>query len=525
MDVRGITNVDYGIIIGYFSLVLIMGYVLARRIKTGDDLFLAGNRLGWAAIGFSLFASNISSASIIGLTGQAYASGISIANYEWMATFILVFIAIWVCPLYLKNRISTVPQYLELRYDGFIRRYYSGLTIFLMMVVDIAASLFAGALVINVFFPEIGIVRACYFIALISGIYTAAGGLAAVVYTDILQSIILILGSSIILYAILGQHHFSWSEAIHSVSPENLSFIRPLNDPELPWLGTLIGVSALGFYYWGTNQYVVQRILGAKNLSHARWGALFGGLLKLSTLFLLVFPGVFALKIFPGLENPDMVFPTMVMHLIPPGVVGLVLAGLIAAIMSSVDSALNASATLIVLDFIRPKNPGLSQRQLALYGRIATIAIMFVAGFWAPAITHFQGIFIYLQLVLTFAVPPVVVIFLLGFFWEKGSPKTARHTLFFGHGLCLLSMILYTQGVFRIHFTILAGLLAILCLIMYVSFEYVFTPSSAPTLSDQAQVTWKTLTLPKVTYKWFENPFFLSFLITALATSIVLIYW
>ncbi|MBK8505825.1 MAG: hypothetical protein IPL46_28705 [Saprospiraceae bacterium] len=166
---------DIGLLVGYFIIVLVIGYIFARRTSTSSDYFLAGNRLRWTAIGFSLFASNISSSSIIGLTGQAYASGISIANYEWMATLILAFMAIFIIPIYLKNKIVTVPQYLELRYSSFIRKYYSLVTIILTIIVDIASSLFAGALVINVFFPNIPIITACYTLAIISGVYTAAG--------------------------------------------------------------------------------------------------------------------------------------------------------------------------------------------------------------------------------------------------------------------------------------------------------------------------------------------------------------
>ena len=463
-----ITLIDEGILIGYFVLVLVIGYVLARRNSTGQDYFLAGNRLGWTAIGFSLFASNISSASIIGLTGQAYSSGISIANYEWMATLILVFMAIFIIPLYLKNKISTVPQFLELRYSPFVRYYYSFVTIVLTIIVDIASSLFAGALVIHFFFPNISVLSACYAMALISGIYTAAGGLAAVVYTDTLQAIILLIGSSIMLFAILGQHDFSWSAAISQIDEPKLHFMRPINDENLPWLGTLLGVPILGFYYWTTNQYVVQRILGAKSISHAQWGAFLGGFLKLLVLFLIVFPGVMCLPVFPDLSNPDMVYPTMLLNLIPDGVKGIVLAGLIAAIMSSVDSALNGTSTLIVMDFIRPRNPGLSERQLMRFGRIATLSVMIIAGLWAPIIQNFEGLFNYLQQVLSFSVPPVVCIFILGIFWRRGTAIAAKYTLIFGHLVCFASMYLVNTGSISIHFTIMAAILLLFSICLYV---------------------------------------------------------
>ncbi len=524
MDQALISPLDTGIIVGYFLLVLVTGYFLSRRITTGSEYFLAGKRLGWAAIGFSLFASNISSSSLVGLTGQAYASGISIANYEWMATIILVFMAIFIIPIFIKNRLSTVPEYLELRYSKFARRYYSAVTIVLTMMVDLASILFAGALVIRVFYPNIGILESCYTIALISGLYTAAGGLTAVVYTDILQSVILLMGSAIMLFAILGQYDFSHVMAMREAEQGHLSFFRPLGDANLPWLGTLVGVPVLGFYYWSTNQYVVQRILGARDLVNARRGALLAGFLKLSVIFLVVLPGIFALRIFPDLENPDMVYATMLLNLIPAGVVGLVLAGLLAALMSSADSALHASSTLIVLDFIQPNRPHLSPKQLAKYGRITTLCVMVVAGIWAPIIANFEGLFNYAQQVLSYSVPPIVVVFLGGFFWSRGTATAAKYTLIGGHILCFVALYLSLTGWIEIHFTILAGILTLICATIYILLSVLPKNPLSPMVS-LSNLLWQTLELPEGRIDpWYSDYRILSMVLMAL-TFLILIWY
>lgn len=458
-----LSPLDVGIIIGYFIIIIVIGVIVSRKTNTGEDLFLAGRSLGWGVIGFSLFASNISSTTLIGLTGQAYQTGISVSNYEWMAAVVLIFMAIFFIPFYIRSKIDTIPEFLERRFDSRSRKYFSVITIFLSIIVDTAGGLYAGAIVVNVFFPDIDIIYTILALGIFAGLYTAAGGLKAVVYTDVLQAVILMFGSSMIAYLMFAEFDFSWSAAIASVPDGNLSMIRPIDDSALPWLGTLIGVPILGFYYWGTNQYIVQRILGARDIKNARWGALLGGFLKLPVLFIMVIPGVFAFSVFPDLTDPDMVFPTMVANMLPIGITGIVLAGLIAAIMSSIDSTLNSASTLITMDFIKPKNPNLSAKQTAKIGRWTTIILMAVACTWAPLIQQFDGIFQYIQEAFAYIVPPVVAIFILGMFWRRGNRHAAFWTLIGGHTLSALIFILVQVDVINIHFTITAGLLTLIC--------------------------------------------------------------
>jgi len=472
--------IDLGIIVIYFVTVLGIGLWIGRNTKGGEDLFLAGRSLGWVAIGFSLFASNISSTTLIGLVGDAFRGGLFIANYEWMATIVLVFFVLFFVPIFLRSRISTIPEFLERRFGRASRRYFSGLTIITNILVDTAGSLYAGAVVLQLFFPQLDMWTTCVVLAVIAGIYTAAGGLAAVVYTDVIQAVVLLLGSCLMTYYVFAHEAigFSWTALTEAVNdPAKFSVVspthHPLSDPNLPWLGTLIGVPILGFYFWVTNQYIVQRVLGAKSVDDARWGALLGGLLKLPVLFIMVLPGL-AFSVIWAHSNPDVVleadkvFPTMVTTLLPVGVIGLVLAGLIAAIMSSIDSTLNSASALITLDFITPAKPDLTEAQVLKVGRISMFIIMILAAVWAPQIAQFDGLFKYIQQMLAYMVPPVTVLFLLGVFWKAGTGESALATLVGGH-LVAVGLFLNNQGDSPIHFTLVAGIVFAASLLIYVA--------------------------------------------------------
>ena len=353
------------------------------------------------------------------------------------------------------------------------------------MVVDTAGSLYAGAVVLQLFFPDLDLWTTCLVLALVAGLYTAAGGLAAVVYTDMIQTVVLILGSCLMTYCVFSHEAIagSWDTFVSAVGdPAKFSLInpehRPMSDPNLPWLGTLIGVPILGFYFWVTNQYIVQRVLGAKTVDDARWGALLGGLLKLPVLFIMVLPGL-AFSVIWATENPgqplavDQVYPRMVTTLLPVGAIGLVIAGLIAAIMSSIDSTLNRASALITLDFVKPGRPDLSEKDTLRIGRISMATIMVLAAFWAPQIANFEGLFKYLQEVLAYMVPPVTILFLMGVVWSGGTKESALATLIGGH---LVSIVLFvgSKGVLgipqflpSIHFTLIAGIVFGASLLIY----------------------------------------------------------
>ena len=249
MSAPNLSTLDLAVVGAYFALVLYIGLRMAKRTHSGEDLFLAGRRLGWVPVGFSLFASNISSTTLVGLSGAAYTWGIAVSNYEWMAAFVLVFFAIFIIPYYLNARITTVPEFLERRFDWRSRRYFSALTLFSNIVIDTAGTLFAGAIVLKVFYPELDLFTTCLVLALVAGLYTAAGGLAAVVYTDVLQAVILLIGACTVSYLSFAEVDFSWASVVAATPTEKLSLMLPLDDPNLPWLGTLSWCADTGFLF------------------------------------------------------------------------------------------------------------------------------------------------------------------------------------------------------------------------------------------------------------------------------------
>ena len=519
-----LATLDLAIIVGYFAVVGGIGYVVAQRIDSGDDLFLAGRTLAWGTIGFSLFASNISSTTLIGLAGDAYRTGIAVSNYEWMAGVVLVFIAIFFVPFFIRSGLTTIPEYLEKRFDVRSRKYFSGLTIFTSVIIDTAGGIYAGTVVLRTFFPDLPFVPTALALAIVAGVYTAAGGLAAVVYTDILQAVILLIGSTFIAGITFAEFDFSWTKATAQLPEDHLSLIRPMDSEGLPWLGTLVGVPILGFYYWGLNQYIVQRILGARNLKNARWGAMLGGFLKLLPLFIMVLPGAFALQLYPNLGNPDQVFPTLVTDLLPVGVVGIVMAGLIAAIMSTIDSTLNSASTLITIDFIKPRRENLSPEETGRIGRITTIVLMLVAAGWAPMIRYFPGLWSYIQSVLSYLVPPVVAIFLLGVFWPRTNGNGAFATLVGGHALSLGVFVLSQMGLINLHFTIIAGLLTAVCIGMLVVFSLVL--GDAPAKAKVDDLTWANrVSGTGSSAVWYKNYRVHAATVLALTGAMLVVFW
>ncbi|MFK8162250.1 MAG: sodium:solute symporter [Lewinella sp.] len=486
---NGIATFDLIVIAIYFIVVLGIGLWIARKTNTGEDLFLGGRTFGWGIIGLSLFASNISSTTLIGLSGAAYSTGIVDSVYEWLSGVPLIIAAAIFIPLYLKSRITTIPEFLELRFDRRSRLFFSAITIFTSIVVDTAGGLYAGSLVLQLFFPELILWQTCFVLAVIAGLYTAFGGLKAVVYTDAIQAIVLIIGCSVLTYMMFEKMDFDWGAVMASAPEGHFSVVRDLDHPTLPWTGLLLGVPFLGFWYWTTNQYIVQRVLGAKDIKNARGGVMLAGFLKIIPLFIMVIPGAMAISLLPGLENGDQVLPTAILTILPVGMVGLVLAGLIAAIMSSVDSTLNSASTLVVKDFIDSSghqgNSGrLTDRQIVNYGRITTVILMLVAAVWAPMIQNFTGIWAYLQQMFSIIVPPVVVVFLVGVFYKRGNGDGAFWTLLAGTGLGVILFLLGQFDLWPFHFTTNVGLMVGVCTLIFIGVSRATAPPVYEEIAD-----------------------------------------
>jgi SSS family solute:Na+ symporter len=510
-------TLDYVVLAAYFLVVIGVCVRVTRRSPDSDELFLAGRSLGAGVVGLSLFASNISSTTLIGLPGAAWSSGIAVANYEWMAALVLLFTACFVTPVLLGNRLTTIPELLERRFDARLRKYLSGVSIFLSIILDTAGSLFAGAIVLQAFFPQLPLGLMIAALAAFAGIYTAAGGLRAVVYTDVLQTSVLLLGSLVLAILVFSEFDFSWELARASLPEGHLSLIRPLDDPALPWLGTLIGLPVLGFYYWTMNQYVAQRLLGARDLRAAGGGALLAATLKLLPLFLMVLPGAMAVTLLPDLQRGDEVFPRLLAEFAPTGLAGLILAGLLAAIMSSVDSALNSASTLISVDFVKPRRPELTTQQLARLGRLLTLGLMLLAAVWAPMIDRFAGLFAYLQQAFAYVTPPLVAVFVLGLWNRSIGPRAAFLATLGGHAISGCWFIATQLGWLDIHFSIVAGLLFAITLLLAFPLQWATAqPPSAAALASVARAPLPALP------GWLSTG---ALLVTLLTFAMVVIFW
>lgn len=521
-------TVDIVIIVLYMAFVVGIGFFLGTKHKNAEDYFLAGRSMTWFFIGISLFASNISSTTLIGLAGDAYSTGISVFNYEWFAVIILIFFAIFFLPFILKSQVYTMPEFLEKRYDWRARSYFSILTLFLNIIVDTAGSLYAGGLLLKLIFPSFEMWETITVLAIVAGIYTIAGGLAAVIYTDAIQAIFLIIGSVVITWEAFNKIGDSWEAIVTQVSPDKLSLIRPLGDASVPWLGLLTGIPLLGFYFWCTNQFMVQRVLSAKNVHHGRWGSLFAGFLKLPVLFFMVLPGTMAILLYPELSKPDLVYPTLMFDLLPAGLLGVVLAGFIAALMSQIDSTLNSASTLVTMDFIHKWKPDLDGKQLMKIGRWVTFGFMILAALWAPQIENFGSLYKYLQKVLSYSVPPVVAMFLVGIFSKRANAKGAFASLVIG--LFLGTLFFLVNEVFGwtdVHFLYIAPILFVFSTIVLIVVSNNSEPESEekiiPLIWTKSAFDEETVELENV--PWYKNYRIQSIGLAILTLILVISFW
>ena len=524
-----LTLLDISMVMAYVVVIVAIGLYFSQHQESTDDYFLAGRSLTWGIIGFSLFASNMSTSSLVGMAGDAYAYGIAVYNYEWMAALVLIIFALFFLPFYLRSQVYTMPEFLERRFDSRSRYYFSVVTVTGNILIDTAGALYAGALVIQIIYPEFPMWQSVVILAILSGLYTITGGLKAVVYTDVIQAVLLI-AASIVVSIIAFNQVGSWEAVTETTPPEMLSLIRPMDDPVLPWPGLITGVFLLGFYFWGTNQFMVQRTLGAKNLDHGRWGALFAGLLKVPVIFIMVLPGTFARSLYgpEAIERADMVFPTMLFDLLPVGIRGLVLAALVAAIMSSVDSTLNSASTLVTMDFIKKWKPDASNRLLVIIGRVVTGVFMLLAAAWAPVILDFPSLWQYLQTVLAYLSPPVVACFVLGLFWSGANRDSAIAGLIAGHLVAVgLAVAEWQIPGFGIQFLYIPPILfAVSSAVMVV----VSRNGADPDPETIAEYTWTPSHVQRelahvAQFPWYKNFFVQSGALLVLIAVVLVMFW
>lgn len=451
--ITGISHIDLAIVAAYIIGITALGCYAGLRKKGAEnrskEYFLAGGHLKWPMIGLSLFATNISCYHLVGLAENGFTTGLLYGNFEWMAVFTLALLALFFAPFYLRSRVATLPDFLEKRFDRSSRDWLAVISIFSSIIIHITFSFVAGGAVLHSLFGW-NDYQAILVIAAITGLYTIVGGLAAVVWTETIQTIVLLVGATAITVACwmkLG----GWTPVAEAVvaanQPERLSMLQGTQG-ELPWYSVLLGYPVLGIWYWCADQTIVQRVLGAKDENHARIGPLFAGVLKIFPVFLFVLPGLFAWALWKngqldlssitdaqGVVNTKELYTAMILKLLPSGLVGILVAALLAGLMSNVAASLNSISTLASYDLYKRFNPDASDGKVLLVGRVtAGIALVLgVATMW-PA-KQYAGIFSGINDVISHIAPPVTCVFLFGVFWGRSSAFAAKWTLWLGSAL------------------------------------------------------------------------------------------
>jgi SSS family solute:Na+ symporter len=551
------TTIDWLIVFAYFALLAGMTLWLVKRNKdTADDYFLASRNLGWLIVGASIFASNIGSEHLVGLAGSGATSGVAMAHYELHAWCLLVLGWLFV-PFYARSRVFTMPEFLERRFSPAARWMLSIISLVAYVITKIAVGIFAGGVVFGTLLPEMqltigGIVFNAFWIGsvavvLLTGLYTVVGGMRAVAYTEAVQTFILVLGSVLLTYFGL-QKLGGWGELRAALDPDMFNLWKPLIpagvegtwapvkeagrmawyfNGNYPWLGMLICAPIIGLWYWCTDQYIVQRALGAPSEREARRGTIFAAYLKLLPVFIFIIPGMIALALaktgraegLATMLGPDGgvargvaqgAFPLMVREILPAGVRGLVVAGLLAALMSSLAGVFNACSTLFTMDLYQKFRPKATQHQLVWIGRVATTAMVLVGLFWIPVIQGAKGLYDYLQGVQGYLAPPIFTVFFLGVFMKRLNAKGCLSALVVGFLLgafrlavdtpVALGMAGYEQGyaagsflwiVNNIYFQYYSAFIFLVCVVVMIAVSYA---TEAPEENRLIGLTYATVT-------------------------------
>jgi solute:Na+ symporter, SSS family len=436
---RLLSTLDIVIVAAYFLLIFAIGFYF-RRKENSAEYFLAGRNVGWFAIGASLFVSNISTEHFIGLAGAGASSGLAVGHFEWLACLILLVLGWVFVPFYLRSNVFTMPEFLERRYNRASSVYLATVSILAYIFTKISVMLYAAAVMLE---RVVGWdpMTTAVLLVVATGIYTVVGGLSAVIYTDLVQSIILIVGAVILL--VIGLDRAGGLEAVRQAVPAGyFNMMKPMSDASFPWTGIFLGAPILAIWYWCTDQVIVQRVLSAKDIGHARAATIFAGFLKILPVFILVLPGLIAYSLFPSLFqhdaagrviNGDIAYPTLVVNLLPSGLVGLLVAAMLAALMSGMSSVFNSASTLLTLDFYRRLRPDASEERLVTFGRLTTGGMVVLGILWVPFIPLISSqLYIYMQSVQAYISPPIAACFLLGISWKRLNGAGAISALLTG---------------------------------------------------------------------------------------------
>jgi SSS family solute:Na+ symporter len=544
-------TLDWIVVAVYFLFILGLAWWVIRQAKdNASDYFLASRNLGFFVIGASIFASNIGSEHLVGLAGSGATDGVAMAHYELHAWCLLVLG--WVmAPFYMRSKVFTMPEFLEKRFSPSARTILSVISLVAYVLTKIAVGIFAGGIVFSVLLPEMNFLGMDSFwigsilVILFTGVYTILGGLRAVAYTEAIQTIVMVLGS--ILVTLFGLHALGgWNELRAIIGSEMFNLWKPLvptgmegtwapvreagrmawyfND-NYPWIGMLLCAPIIGLWYWTTDQYIVQRVLGAPNEQQARRGTIVAAFLKLLPVFIFIIPGMICFGLAKSGKiaaiqqtffGPDgqllrdqaqQAFPLLVAYVLPVGIRGIVVAGLLAALMSSLAGVFNASSTLFTMDFYSKLKPLATQHQLVWVGRFATAVMVFIGLLWIPVIQGGKGLYDYLQGVQAYLAPPIAVVFFLGVFIKRMNTKGCLSALIVGFILGIFRLVVdtpvklfdgfsYAQGsllwiVNNTYFQYYSLLITVICVVVMIAVSY---GSEKPAYNAIQGLTFSTMT-------------------------------
>ncbi len=504
-----IAILDWIVIAAYFLALLAIAYWATRKEKNvSSDYFLAGRDVGWLAVGASLFASNIGSEHLVGLAGTGAASGLAVGHFEWLASFTLLLLGWLFVPFYLRSGVYTMPEFLERRFNSASRSYFTWVSIIGYVLTKISVTLFAGGVVMRAV-TGLDFWTSAVILIVITGLYTIAGGLRAVIYTEVMQTVVLIIGSAtltIVGLAAVG----GWSGLAERVPADFFSMWKPASHPDFPWTGIVFGAPILGVWYWCTDQHIVQRVLAARNVKEARRGTIFAGFLKILPVFIFVLPGMIAAALYDDVRagSADAAYPVLVTRLLPAGLKGLVLAGMLAALMSSLASAFNSCSTLLTWDVYRKLRPDASEQRLITVGRATTVVLVVLGLAWIPFMKHVSPqLYIYLQSVQAYIAPPIAACFLFGIMFPRlngqGAVASLATGFVIGAGRLVLELAedrlppdTVWSWIAGINFLNFAALLFALCSAILVGVSLV---TSRPAPERVADLTYQTATPPPAT--------------------------
>ena len=579
-----LTGLDWAIILFYFLVIAGISYwAVKKKDKTSaEDYFLAGRNLGWFIIGASIFASNIGSEHLVGLAGSGATDGVALAHYELHAWCLLVLGWVMV-PFYMRSKVYTMPEFLEKRFTPQARTVLSIISLIAYVLTKIAVGIYAGGIVFRALLPEINFLGMDTFwigsilLIVLTGIYTIVGGLRAVVYTETLQTFVKIIGAVLVTYyglqalggwdklrEICGSEMFNlWKPIIPEGSAGTWSPVKEegqiawyFND-KYPWPGMLLCAPIIGLWYWCTDQYIVQRVLGAPNEKEARRGSIFSGFLKLLPVFLFIIPGMICFALAKSGINADIqkelfdaqgnlirdraqaAFPLLVMHVLPVGVRGIVVAGLLAALMSALAGVFNASSSLFTMDFYSRLRPKATQAQLVWVGRVATVVMVIIGLLWIPVIQGGRGLYDYLQGIQAYLAPPIFVVFFFGIFMKRLNGPGCMATLLTGFAMGLFRLAVdtpvklmgtaYSEGSFlwivnNIFFQYYSLLITLVCIIVFIAVSYA---TREPDYAKIRGLTFSTLSEEdkmQTRKSWNMKDVFLSVLLLLLIIAIYIYF-